>query len=95
MTRYRIEPGHETWVVGDEPLVAYEFESSGAATYGAAPGLIRKSPLLRSATGDVARPVRSSRPSPVRMLLHPLWSSSSVRAELWCLMPGAGAGTRG
>ena len=32
------EPGHEAWVVGDEPLVAYEFESSGAATYGAAPG---------------------------------------------------------
>jgi mannose-6-phosphate isomerase-like protein (cupin superfamily) len=35
---YRIEPGHEAWVVSDEPLVAYEFESSGAATYGAAPG---------------------------------------------------------
>ena len=33
---YRIEPGHEAWVVGSEPLVAYEFDSSGAATYGAA-----------------------------------------------------------
>ena len=34
---YRIEPYHLAWVVGDEPLVAYESESSGAATYGAAP----------------------------------------------------------
>lgn len=28
---YRIAPGHEAWVEGDEPVVAYEFK--GAATY--------------------------------------------------------------
>ena len=28
-----IEPGHEAWVVGDEPWVAYEFESTTAAEY--------------------------------------------------------------
>jgi len=32
---YRIEPGHDAWVVGDEPFVAYEFESTTAATYAA------------------------------------------------------------
>jgi hypothetical protein len=30
---YRIEPGHDAWVVGDEDFVAYEFESTTAATY--------------------------------------------------------------
>jgi len=30
---YVIEPGHDAWVVGDEPLVAYEFESKSAETY--------------------------------------------------------------
>lgn len=30
---YRIEPGHDAWVIGDEPLVSYEFESITAATY--------------------------------------------------------------
>jgi hypothetical protein len=25
---YVIEPGHEAWVVGDEPFVGYEFESA-------------------------------------------------------------------
>jgi hypothetical protein len=30
---YRIEPGHDAWVVGDEPFVAYEFESAAAETY--------------------------------------------------------------
>ena len=30
---YRIEPGHNAWVVGDEPFVAYEFESGTAETY--------------------------------------------------------------
>ena len=30
---YVIEPGHDAWVVGDEPLVAYEFESSTAAQF--------------------------------------------------------------
>lgn len=30
---YVIEPGHDAWVVGDEPLVGYEFESTTAATY--------------------------------------------------------------
>jgi len=28
---YRIAPGHDAWVVGNEPVVAYEFKS--AATY--------------------------------------------------------------
>ena len=28
---YVIEPGHDAWVVGDEPVVAFEFES--AETY--------------------------------------------------------------
>ena len=28
---YVIEPGHDAWVVGDEPVVGFEFES--AATY--------------------------------------------------------------
>lgn len=32
---YRIEPGHDAWVVGNEPFVAYEFESTTAATYAA------------------------------------------------------------
>jgi len=27
------EPGHDGWVVGDEPAIGYEFESSTAATY--------------------------------------------------------------
>ena len=30
---YVIEPGHDAWVVGDEPLVGFEFESSAAETY--------------------------------------------------------------
>ena len=30
---YLIEPGHDAWVVGDEPVVAYEFDSSTAQTY--------------------------------------------------------------
>jgi hypothetical protein len=30
---YRIEPGHDAWVVGDEPFVGYEFESTAAETY--------------------------------------------------------------
>jgi hypothetical protein len=30
---YVIEPGHDAWVVGDEPLVAYEFESDAAEHY--------------------------------------------------------------
>jgi hypothetical protein len=34
---YRIEPGHDAWVVGSEPFIAYEFESTTAATY-ATPG---------------------------------------------------------
>ena len=35
---YRIEPGHDAWVVGDEPFVAYEFESTTAASYAAPSG---------------------------------------------------------
>ena len=30
---YVIEPGHDAWVVGDEPVVAFEFDSSTAQTY--------------------------------------------------------------
>ena len=30
---YRIAPGHDAWVVGDEPFVALEFESKTAETY--------------------------------------------------------------
>ena len=30
---YRIEPGHDAWTVGDEPFVAYEFESTSADSY--------------------------------------------------------------
>jgi len=33
---YVIEPGHDAWVVGDEPMVAFEFESTTAATYATA-----------------------------------------------------------
>jgi mannose-6-phosphate isomerase-like protein (cupin superfamily) len=31
---YVIEPGHDAWVVGGDPFVAYEFDSSAAETYG-------------------------------------------------------------
>jgi hypothetical protein len=30
---YVIEPGHDAWVVGDEAMVGYEFESTTADTY--------------------------------------------------------------
>jgi len=30
---YIIEPGHDAWVVGDAPFVAYEFDSGTAGTY--------------------------------------------------------------
>jgi hypothetical protein len=30
---YEILPGHDAWVVGDEPFVAYEFDTTAAATY--------------------------------------------------------------
>ena len=30
---YRIAPGHDAWVIGDEPFVAFEFETVTAATY--------------------------------------------------------------
>ena len=30
---YVIEPGHDAWVVGDTPVLAYEFDSSAAATF--------------------------------------------------------------
>lgn len=30
---YVIEPGHDAWVVGDEPAVSYEFDSSTAQTF--------------------------------------------------------------
>ena len=30
---YMIEPGHDAWVVGDEPYVAFEFETKTIETY--------------------------------------------------------------
>jgi hypothetical protein len=30
---YVIPPGHDSWVVGDEPVVAYEFDGSAARTF--------------------------------------------------------------
>jgi hypothetical protein len=30
---YRIDPGHDAWVLGDEPMVALEFEGKTAETY--------------------------------------------------------------
>ena len=30
---YVIEPGHDAWVVGDEPFVSYEFETTTAETF--------------------------------------------------------------
>ncbi len=30
---YVIQPGHDAWVVGDEPVVGYEFESRSAEEY--------------------------------------------------------------
>ncbi|MEX0665677.1 MAG: cupin domain-containing protein [Acidimicrobiia bacterium] len=30
---YVIEPGHDAWVVGDEPFVGFEFDSGAAGTY--------------------------------------------------------------
>ncbi len=30
---YVIEPGHDAWVIGDEGVVAFEFESKAAEEY--------------------------------------------------------------
>ena len=30
---YNIEPGHDAWVVGEEPAVAVEFDTKAAATF--------------------------------------------------------------
>jgi mannose-6-phosphate isomerase-like protein (cupin superfamily) len=30
---YVIEPGHDAWVIGSEPVVGYEFDSQAAETY--------------------------------------------------------------
>ena len=30
---YRLDPGHDAWVVGEQPAVALEFESKTAETY--------------------------------------------------------------
>ena len=32
-TAYIIEPGHDAWVVGNEPAVGFEFDTSAAQTY--------------------------------------------------------------
>ena len=32
-TAYVIEPGHDAWVVGDEPVLAYEFSSEAAEEF--------------------------------------------------------------
>src|SRR4051794_34283542 len=34
---YAIEPGHDAWVVGDEPVVAFEFDTTTAATFAVPP----------------------------------------------------------
>ena len=34
---YVIEPGHDAWVVGDDRVVAYEFEPRSAAEYAKGP----------------------------------------------------------
>jgi hypothetical protein len=34
---YVIEPGHDAWVVGDEPFVAFEFETKAAEEYARKP----------------------------------------------------------
>ncbi|MFR9805574.1 hypothetical protein ACL02T_25310 [Pseudonocardia sp. RS010] len=30
---YQVPPGHDAWVIGDEPFVALEFDSKTAETY--------------------------------------------------------------
>ena len=30
---YVIEPGHDAWVLGEEPVVGFEFDNTAAATY--------------------------------------------------------------
>jgi hypothetical protein len=30
---YVVEPGHNAWVVGDDPVIGFEFESKAAAEY--------------------------------------------------------------
>ena len=30
---YAIAPGHDAWIVGDEPFTAYEFDTAAAANY--------------------------------------------------------------
>jgi hypothetical protein len=30
---YKIQPGHDAWVVGDEPFITYEFDTTAAETY--------------------------------------------------------------
>jgi uncharacterized cupin superfamily protein len=30
---YNIAPGHDAWVVGDEPVVAVEFDAAAAETF--------------------------------------------------------------
>jgi hypothetical protein len=34
---YVIQPGHEAWVVGNEPVIAFEFDSTTAQTFAAKP----------------------------------------------------------
>ncbi len=34
---YVIAPGHDAWVVGDEPVVGFEFDSTAAQTYAQTP----------------------------------------------------------
>jgi mannose-6-phosphate isomerase-like protein (cupin superfamily) len=31
---YVVEPGHDAWVIGDEPFVGYEFDASAAQSFG-------------------------------------------------------------
>jgi hypothetical protein len=34
---YEIQPGHDAWVVGDEPFVAYEFDTAAASSFASPP----------------------------------------------------------
>jgi hypothetical protein len=36
-TAYEIQPGHDAWVVGNSPTVAFEFDTPAAASYATPP----------------------------------------------------------
>lgn len=55
---YVIEPGHDAWVVGDEPFVAYEFESKAAEEYARGGGWVTGHSPPRRALSSVKRDSR-------------------------------------